>query len=67
MLPFYNASRFKETLHQILPDEKDIKVTPTDNDNVTLSGKRLKHFQPFTGFSVGRFLFSKGKREGKSD
>ena len=34
----FNASRFKEMLHQILPDEKDIKVTPNNNNNVTLSG-----------------------------
>jgi pilus assembly protein CpaC len=33
-----NASRFKEMLHQIFPDEKDIKITPTYNDNITLSG-----------------------------
>jgi pilus assembly protein CpaC len=32
-----NISRFKETLHDILPEEKEIKVTTTNN-MVTLSG-----------------------------
>ncbi len=32
-----NISRFKETLHDILPEEKEIKVTATNN-MVTLSG-----------------------------
>lgn len=33
-----NASRFKEKLYEILPDEKDVKITPTDNGSITLSG-----------------------------
>lgn len=33
----YNASRFKEMLYEVLPEEKDIKVTPSYN-NITLSG-----------------------------
>jgi len=33
-----NASRFKEMLYEILPDEKDVKITPADNGNITLSG-----------------------------
>ncbi len=32
-----DMSRLKETLHKILPEEKDIKVTPT-HDHITLSG-----------------------------
>jgi pilus assembly protein CpaC len=34
---YADISQLKEVLYKILPEEKDIKVTPT-NDNVTLSG-----------------------------
>ncbi|HBB16941.1 MAG TPA: hypothetical protein DCZ97_08030 [Syntrophus sp. (in: bacteria)] len=33
-----DVSKFKESLHQVLPEEKDIKVTASGDDKIALSG-----------------------------